>query len=85
MIKFIKTIPKLVAMRIGAISCVVDGACTYPLLDYGACTYPLLASGAYTLPIMHNLVSCLYIRKKYIKITEGISVTYMSAMTLMVS
>jgi hypothetical protein len=44
------TIPKLFAIMIGAITCIVDGACTYPLPDYGACTYPLLVSGACTLP-----------------------------------
>jgi hypothetical protein len=46
--KVMNTILKLAAMRIGAITCVVDGACTYPYLDYGACTYPLLVSGACT-------------------------------------
>jgi hypothetical protein len=43
--KIMKTIPKLAAMRIGAITCVVDGACTYPLLDYGACITPGLFLG----------------------------------------
>jgi hypothetical protein len=50
--KFMKTVPKLAAMRIGAINCTVHGALTYPLLDYGVCTYPLLVSGAYTYPLI---------------------------------
>ena len=60
------TIPKLFAIMIGAITCIVDGACTYPLPDYGACTYPLLVSGACTLPHLQNLVSWLYLKKIHI-------------------
>ncbi len=56
-VRVIDEIPKLSAMLIGAITYVVDGACTYPLPDYGACTYPLLVSGACTLPHLQNLVS----------------------------
>ena len=83
------TIPKLYAIMIGAITCIVDGACTYPLPDYGACTYPLLVSGACTLPHLQNLVSCLYLKKNkkttYTKITEGISVAHLSTLTKLVS
>jgi hypothetical protein len=47
-----KTIPKLAAMRIGAFTCVVDGACTYPLLDYWAFTYPYLFLGLALTPYL---------------------------------
>jgi hypothetical protein len=50
--QYMKTIDKLAAMRIEATSCVVDGACTYPLIVCGACTYPLLVSGACTYPLL---------------------------------
>jgi hypothetical protein len=69
--------------------------CTYPLLDYGACTYPLLVSGACTYPLLDDGACTCYPyeeagflfvhQKKYINITEGITVARMSAMTLMVS
>jgi hypothetical protein len=62
--QYMKTTPKLAAMRIGAFTCFVDGACTYPLLDYGACTYPLFDYGACTLPPCQNLVLCTSTKKK---------------------
>jgi hypothetical protein len=61
--QYMKTVAKLAAMRIGATGCVVDGACTYPLIDCGACTCPLLISGACTHPLLDIEVFRIRVRR----------------------